>query len=807
MGLANIESGLDDDQVQSLVHQLRHEYSSTHPEDNDVIGRIIAEETWVTTRQNMETQIQAHPMLRPQRRAGMLQRIRGAAMTPPPDMVYAAAQIRSRCMRVARLMEDQLAVEAARAGVPDAVAAAAYEGGRADAPRGRQSRASAEQRTRWPNLPMDPRTRHGLAALAALPDSPDGRQDLISAHPAPTAASVDVAGVGYHADSQRLEVITPHGTLLAYRSVPAEVARRLAQGTAPDPDAAFRELLGNPAHQYRDATQAAAAGTRRRCPECGQFTGATHTCLGQRERDLGQSPSTPGTPGPTTEVELGPEVGSVSTYGLDHIAGDLEQQRGTAVMFPVVGAAGGPSDLRGSLIAQLDGTDEISTTGRFLWCSCPAYTPEEGCSHTVAAAAAMRQQLIHTLQRQRQMAAEQTAAAIAQSHTESTTLNAPDAVVDAPASPTVGGAVVQPAVDALIPEAPNRCTFSYATDPARFADVLRRVAEQPSTQQVPWMDSTDQPVLYGFGADRDFGVEIEFDADHDRLRERMPIDDRTHQSFAPGETSTLINRVGLAMHEAGMTTSASRRGYHSAARGGYSRTARGGWTYESDCTVQGGELVSPILSNTHEAWDSLRQTCEIVTNHGGRASAATGSHITVSAPDQAGQAVRLTRLLRFLHHHQSDLFVMAAAGHNRGRRFAGLLREPPPEGYQRIQSAVSAIDRYSLINIAHVGRTSAMGGPSRVEYRLWDGSIDPGRIQAQIRMSTALQDYAARDRALAFTAAGRGDSGPISPDHDDFAVRTTQIRTLLDTLFRRDQDKTQAAALWASGLQHRGFHR
>ena len=38
MGLANIDSGLDDDQIQSLVHQLRHEYAGhqqhgTEPSD------------------------------------------------------------------------------------------------------------------------------------------------------------------------------------------------------------------------------------------------------------------------------------------------------------------------------------------------------------------------------------------------------------------------------------------------------------------------------------------------------------------------------------------------------------------------------------------------------------------------------------------------------------------------------------------------------------------------------------------------------------------------------------------------------
>jgi hypothetical protein len=67
MGLANIDSGLDDDQIQSLVHQLRHEYNDHLPQSTAADPRAA----WDRFRTTTATRITAHPGLRPQRRAGV----------------------------------------------------------------------------------------------------------------------------------------------------------------------------------------------------------------------------------------------------------------------------------------------------------------------------------------------------------------------------------------------------------------------------------------------------------------------------------------------------------------------------------------------------------------------------------------------------------------------------------------------------------------------------------------------------------------------------------------------------------------
>ena len=223
--------------------------------------------------------------------------------------------------------------------------------------------------------------------------------------------------------------------------------------------------------------------------------------------------------------------------------------------------------------------------------------------------------------------------------------------------------------------------------------------------------------------------------------------------------------------------------------------------------MQGGEVVSPILRDTPETWDRVRDVCGLITSHGGTASDRTGSHITISSPEQAGAAVRLTRFLRLMHHHQADLHVMAAAGHNRGLGYSAPLAEPPNDGYTRIAQARNSTHRYSFVNLAHVGDRSATGASSRIEFRIWDGSLEPGRIQAQVKMSAALLDYSVHSRMLALDPADRTVGGQINPDHPDFAQQTHQIRGLIDALYRRDSDKEQAAALWAAGLAERQGQR
>ncbi|HEY5880970.1 MAG TPA: amidoligase family protein [Nakamurella sp.] len=782
MGLANIDSGLDDDQIQSLVHQLRHEFTD-HPRPGPVDGSAAAvvvdqRGAWDRFRATTATRITAHPGLRPQRRAGLLRRITQADAIPPADMVYAAQHIRDRAIRAARLVDDHLATEAARIAVPDHDALATYEQGRRNAPTGRQARATDEQRRAWPGLPLDPRTRHGLAALAARPDSPDGRHELITAHDRVRAEnSTVVDAVGYHPDSGRLEVLTPDRAVLTYRRIPPVLAEQLHTGE--NPDRIFRDRIqGNPAFQYRDAVQAAAAGVRRRCPDCGQFTGATHSCLGRRGgiRDGALGSVTPLVPARRQITDLpgtdGQIIG-VHTAPLPEVVGRLEGDRDDAVEFLIAGTVpdtGGTRHVSGDLVVALDADDHVSVSSARLACTCDGYLAGQGCSHVQQVASGLRTALVEQLVASRNQVAAATAAAIS--------------------APATGGASTQPVTDTLLPGSPNISTFSYSQDPARFADDVRAAWARPAETPVPWIQGTDQsPVLYGYGADREFGVELEFDA-----------------AYTP---ATVVRDVAQNLYARNFTSSNRQHGYHAGLSAGYQRNLLGGWTYERDCTVSGGELVSPIMSDTPPTWERLDEVCGLITDNGGRPSSATGSHVTVSAPEQAGMAKRLTRFLRLMHHHQPDLHLMAAAGRQRGPRYASPMPTPPDQGYTSIGHAQRSISRGQFANITHIAPSTSSSGAmsSRVEFRLWDGSLEPGRIQAQIRMSTALLDYSARNRGLTIDTAQRAGPVTLNPDHADFADHTDQVRGLIDHLFRRDEEKRQVAALWAAGLRARGYTR
>ena len=712
-------------------------------------------------------------------------------------MVYAAERIRDRAIRAARLMDDHLATEAARIGVPDHDALASYEQGRHNAPTGRQARATDEQRRAWPGLPLDPRTRHGLAALAARPDNPDGRRELIDDHRYVQAAGTAVvAGTGYHPGSGRLEVVTPEGAVLAYRQVPPAVAEQLRTGE--DPDQVYRDRLqGNPAFQYRDAVQAAAAGVRRRCADCGQFTGATHNCLGRRGgiRAGALGPVTPLFPTPLTNQVL-PRIGDadadlpVRIAPLEQVIGGLERVRGEGVEFPFQATYPTGEHLTGSLSGALDTDDHVSINSAHLTCSCDGYAPGQGCPHIQAAAAGVRDALAQQLTDSREQAAAATAAAIA------------------------SGSTTRPATEAALPGAPNLSTFSYAQDGGRFADDVRAALARPADQQVPWIEATDtQPGLYGYGATREFGVELEFDVHHHAPPYGdLELDQRINQHYRYLATSprTARRRAGGPRPVRGQLhhpRPAIRVPLRPAARIPAEPARRLDVRTRRQRQRRGSGLTHPVrhpgnLAATapglrhHHPARRHRQPEHRIPHH--RQRPRTSRAGCPAHPVPPVDAPPPTR--------------PACDGRRRPPPRAGLLRRhagPTGPGVHQHHHARQTLGRYSFANIGHIAtsRTAPTANSSRVEFRLWDGSLEPGRIQAQIKMSTAMLDYTARNRDLVFHADERTPAGTLNPDRAEFAEHTRQIRGLIDELFRRDADKQQAAALWAAGLGARNYTR
>ena len=92
---------------------------------------------------------------------------------------------------------------------------------------------------------------------------------------------------------------------------------------------------------------------------------------------------------------------------------------------------------------------------------------------------------------------------------------------------------------------------------------------------------------------------------------------------------------------------------------------------------------------------------------------------------------------------------------------------------------------------------------SHLEFRLFDASLQPGRIQAQVKLALALTDYSTchtisplEPRSRLGAATHRRKVLDSSGEWFD-SVTTAAIRHLIDRLFRRDEDKRQIAALWA----------
>jgi len=129
--------------------------------------------------------------------------------------------------------------------------------------------------------------------------------------------------------------------------------------------------------------------------------------------------------------------------------------------------------------------------------------------------------------------------------------------------------------------------------------------------------------------------------------------------------------------------------------------------------------------------------------------------------------------------------------------------------------------RHRTINFGHVQTTTDTAlGQSRLEFRLWDSTVQPGRVQAQIKTSLAMAAFAldhdtpaeapSAERALGNASeqyrdrrVTQADLDHPDPEDSGWVHRTAPVRQMIDQLFRRDIDKQQILAAWASGTLDR----
>ena len=260
-----------------------------------------------------------------------------------------------------------------------------------------------------------------------------------------------------------------------------------------------------------------------------------------------------------------------------------------------------------------------------------------------------------------------------------------------------------------------------------------------------------------------FGIEIEFD----------------------GANPTAVAR---AMYDAGLASSPRQESYHSRHR------QPGMWTVETDATVS-GEVVSPVLRDTAETWDQLERVCSILRDHGARVTTSTGGHVHVGV-DSSGldhDVNRFRRVASTCAWAEDLLYRLAAGTGPDGRRHRGVSNRYQWCGPMRSGDFENAQDLGDLayrVGASHgvgLNYQNITGGRRTVEYRYFDSSLDPARLQANIKLACWITRRAGElpDSAIPRDRVRLGSNR----DATDQRQGERLLRRFADLIFVRPQDR------------------
>ena len=246
------------------------------------------------------------------------------------------------------------------------------------------------------------------------------------------------------------------------------------------------------------------------------------------------------------------------------------------------------------------------------------------------------------------------------------------------------------------------------------------------------------------------------------------------------------NAVARALYDAGLAGSPQQLGYHS------SRRQEGMWSVERDASVD-GEVVSPVLRDTPETWVQLERVCSILRAQGARTSVRTGGHVHVGA-DSANldhDVNRFRRVAQVCAWAEDLMYRLAAASGRNGRTHRGAGRGYAycgPMGSADFEQARNLTELAYRVGSSHgVGLNYGhlLEGRRTIEYRYFDASLDPARLQANIKLACWLTKRAGelQDAALPRERTRLGTHFQARHQSDGL------LRRFADLVFVRPQDK------------------
>jgi hypothetical protein len=738
IALARAGSWLDDAQVQSIVHQLRHEFDGHAPPPGWDRATFVNQEL-----ERARHHIEANPNFRPDRRAGLRNRLSRAHEQTGnlrDDILWAMSRLTDGVRTSQAALEGRLGEIAGQRGMSLREARAEFLTLRAQAPSGRQPRVNADEQRDLGAMPSDPATRHALRVMRdSDPVLPPVRlvQQWI---PVAGEGESTISQIGISTLSDRVEVRRRDGSLAAYQAPRSEIDRFVQSSFQRPLDQHAAGRLERAANRVSRAEETAYAV---RCDECGQFVGDRwHDCPGR---------------GPVAVVALQDHIDGQSRLSAPEprrVAELLAANAGRQVQAPVRYRTS-EADVEGVVLLR-PGADVVRGLDRttrqrvdlddaaLSELECHACHAQD-CRHVMQTREAVRDLYLRGAG---PLPREEVSAAL---HALGVTVQARPA----PHTDPVAAAAT-----------------SFLSNPEAFRQAIRDTGPDRTVPFHP------EDALQGYASDTPFGVEIEFNA----------------------TTASARGRIAQELYDQGILTSPNQQGYHAAGRGGYPS-----WVFERDGSVgAGGELVTPILSDHPEAWAQLGTVCSVIRRHGGTTDLA-GSHTNISSagytPEMAWRLVHLVRA------NEDDMFRMGRtrgsqrlSGYNQP-----FPRDPGPRWADTYTAQRTQGARETMVNFYQAFSSSGRI-EFRFPDASHDPGVIQAQVNLCAAMTNYVRDHdvpTGEYRPL-HTARQQGWARNLmAAPTQAFAEHTEPVRRLIDTLFTTDRDRRQIAALWGHGSYYR----
>lgn len=820
-------SELTDSAVQSTFHRLRSVYLSRSEENR----REYSEDDYRAILDRQINRIRINYNLTDAEKNSLLERLETARNEPVPEqaVVYALANL---VPAVKNRMESQktfIASIAERTGeTPESVTerfkelASAPVNEREDVTREDTEQAASmglarDKGTVSAMLRMESEARHIEMARAVT--LPQAVTRTVLSSPYLLADNYVILEHGWDSRSGRMEILIDHDgeqKLYAYKNVPADIAEQVQH----DPSSWSTLVRGNPNYQYADEYEKKMGGVAPKCKICGQFADESHQC-DPREFPISYSQaSSRVNPWEHQQVEL--YYVPVGETEPENYMSDvfLPQEE---VLLPGL-LRGQPADIsfRSSIVAMVENEDgyigpesmyvggdlrvtledgKLNFNTDNINCRCIEYSNTGNCSHIDVLKTAVQEKYMPFVDEEKEQEVREARireaveiAATRQQRRIETAMASNWMVTEAGLAEASG--TWRQDAEVLYSEDID----AWKSD---LAEAKQAARANNGIPVIPYMRQNALDGMCTRESGIGFGVEIEYDFPPD-----MSWEDRNRANIA----------IGRELYTAGITSTDYQLDAHASQEEGYDDSPRNGtWSWEEDGSVS-GEIVTSIMYDEPETWNKLEQAFLILSRHGAVPNTTAGAHVHVSTGQFNGEGKPYTELLRLVNQHEDSFYRLSSnpfRGTHRNNGYASPLPRVPRTGFTDVQEVFSwqnnNIGRYTAVNL----ESCTGSGSDHTEIRAFDASLDAGTTQAQIKLAVGLV-YAAKrltDAGItterekeplgshlkrAEATIGEDNTAPQRNYKNDGVQDSDTTRSLLDTLFRRREDKKQFAAIFAS---------